>query len=30
VDRARELATGNVNPQLLTARLLRELSEGRR
>ena len=30
VERARELATGNVNPQLLTARLLRELAEGAR
>lgn len=26
VDRARELAGGNINPQLLTARLLRELA----
>jgi DNA polymerase III subunit delta' len=30
VDDAREMASGNVNPQLLTARLLRELAEGAR
>ena len=30
IERARELASGNINPQLLTARLLRELSEGAR
>lgn len=30
VERARELAAGNVNPQLLTARLLKELAEGAR
>jgi DNA polymerase III subunit delta' len=30
VERTRELASGNVNPQLLTARLLRELAEGGR
>ena len=30
VERARELASGNINPQLLTARLLRELAEGAR
>lgn len=30
IERARELASGNVNPQLLTARLLKELAEGAR